>query len=125
MQHPAVVVIIHEDERMASTIAEEIQAAGLVAVAAARDRLMNAPEEAIALFARHEPRVVVYDVSPHDESIRFLSFLAGSRAGAPCTFVLTTTEAHEHEPLLREAIDLCHCPHAIPELVAKVMRVAA
>ncbi|MDC0747980.1 hypothetical protein POL67_42010 [Polyangium sp. rjm3] len=125
MQHSAVVAIIHEDEAVARSLAEEIEASGLHAVTAALGSLVAAPEEALALFARHDPRVVVYDVSPHDESVPFLTFLRGTKVGSRPAFVLTTTAEHEHEPLLREAIDLRSCPHAVDTLVSAVTRAAS
>jgi DNA-binding response OmpR family regulator len=119
------VAIIHEDEAVARLLAEEIEASGLRAVTAALGPLVAAPDEALALLARHDPRVVVYDVSPNDESVPFLAYLRSTGAGARATFVLTTTEAHENEPLLREAIDLRSCPHAVDTLVSAVTRAAA
>lgn len=125
MQHSPVVAIIHEDETVARLLAEEIEAAGLRAVTALLGPLVAAPDEALALLARHDPRVVVYDVSPNDESVPFLTYLRSTKLGARPTFVLTTTAEHEHEPLLREAIDLRSCPHAVDALVSAVTRAAS
>lgn len=125
MQQPAVVAIIHEDESVARSLAEEIEASGLRAVTAALGSLVAAPDQALALLARHDPRVVVYDVSPNDESVPFLTYLRSTKLGSRATFVLTTTAEHENEPLLREAIDLRSCPHAVDTLVSAVTRAAS
>jgi hypothetical protein len=125
MQHPFVVAIMHADEAIAASLAAELTEQGYSAVTAPLAELCRAPDEAERFLARHDPRVVVYDVSPWDESIRFLAFLCKTKAGAGRPFVLTTTAAHEHEPLLREAIDLRSCPHAVAELSRAVARAAA
>ncbi len=125
MQHPAVVAILHENEDVARSLAEELEGCGLRVVTAALGPLVAAPDEALALLARHDPHVVVYDVSPHDESVPFLTFLRSTRAGSRPTFVLTTTAEHENEGLLREAIDLRSCPHAVDSLVSAVTRAAS
>jgi DNA-binding response OmpR family regulator len=124
MQHSPVVAIIHEDEAVARLLAEEIEASGLRAVTAALGSLVGSPDEALALFARHDPRVVVFDVSPNDESVPLLAFLRSTKVGSRAEFVLTTTAEHESEPLLREAIDLRSCPHAVDTLVSAVTRAA-
>jgi hypothetical protein len=124
MQHPFVVAIVHADEAIAASLAVELSEQGYSAVTAPLAELVERPDEAERFLARHDPRVVVYDVSPSDESMPFLAFLCGTTAGAGRAFVLTTTADHEHEPLLREAIDLRSCPHAVAELVRAVERAA-
>lgn len=120
MQHLAVVAIIHADEAVRTALASAFEEQGFEAVTAPLARLVETPEEAIGLLRLHDPSVIVYDVSPYDESVPFLAFLCSTQAARGRSFVLTTTAEHEHTPLLAEAIDLRHCPHAVDELLDTV-----
>jgi DNA-binding NtrC family response regulator len=122
MQHLAVVAIIHADEAVRTALASAFEEQGYRAVTAPLAELVETPEEAIGMLRLHDPSVIVYDVSPYDESVPFLAFLCGTQAARGRSFVLTTTAAHENTPLLAEAIDLRSCPHAVDDLLGAVER---
>jgi len=122
MSHSFVVAVLHADETVRHSLAALLSEEGYSVVPAPLDRFVESPEDALSFLAVHDPQVIVFDVSPWDESARFLAFLAGAAEGR--AFVLTTTAAAmlENVPLLREAIDLRSCPHAADELVRAVRR---
>lgn len=120
MSNSFVVAILHADETVRASLTELLAEEGYAAVAAPLDAFTDSPEQAVSFLKRHDPRVIVYDISPGDESADLLAFL--TEAVTDSAFVLTTTAEAlpENVPLLREAIDLRSCPHATEELVEAV-----
>jgi DNA-binding NarL/FixJ family response regulator len=121
MKRSPVVAIINADESVAGRLSGLLRDEGYQTVTEALTRLVFRPDDAARFFAENDPDVVVYDLSPFDESVRFLEYLRGSRAATGRAFVLTTTCVHDNLEVLRRAIDLRTCPHA-GELVLEEVR---
>ncbi|UQA63120.1 hypothetical protein [Polyangium aurulentum] len=122
MKRSPVVAIINADESVAGRLSGLLRDEGYQIVTEALARLVFRPDDAARFFAENDPDVVIYDLSPFDESVRFLEYLRGSHTGLGRTFVLTTTCVHENAEVMRRAIDLRNSPHAGEMVLEEVRR---
>jgi DNA-binding NarL/FixJ family response regulator len=122
MKRSPIVAIINADESVAGRLSGLLRNEGYQIVTEALARLVFRPDDSARFFTENDPDVVIYDLSPFDESVRFLEYLRGARMGSGRTFVLTTTCVHENADVMRLAIDLRNSPHAGETLLEEVRR---
>lgn len=79
------------------------------------------PRRAQEFLLRHQPDVIIYRISPYDESIRLLRFLQMSPSAFHLPLVLTTTADPALLPAdLRGAIDLRTVRNGLEQLLLAV-----
>lgn len=120
-----VIAVLNSSEDVVQMLREVLEAAGYVTVTAHVPDIKQGREDLIAFLAHHDPRVIVYDVSPpYEENWTFMRLVQSSEAARGRRFVLTTTNkrALEDQVGATETIEVIGKPYDVEMILEEVRR---
>lgn len=123
-----VVAVINSSADVVQLLRAALEEDGYRTVAVSAPEVKQGQEDLVAFFEEHDPRVIVYDVSPpYEENWRFLRLVQNLVAAQGREFVITSTNKRALEELVGDtgAIELIGKPYDLEEILTAVARALA
>ena len=103
---PDVVAVINTSPDVVDMLRLTLEHAGIVVVSAMTWEVRDGEVDLERLVAQHQPKVVLYDVSPpYESNWQLFEHIRAMRVMAGVQFVITTTNAKQIEELARQSND--------------------